>query len=74
MTTWDPKQYSLYRDERSRPFFELLDRIPDRAFASIVDLGCGSGELTRSLAERWPAARVLGLDSSPDMLASSART
>ena len=70
--TWDPKQYAMYRDERSRPFLELLGRIPDRAFASIVDLGCGPGELTRSLAERWPAARVLGLDSSPDMLLSSA--
>jgi trans-aconitate 2-methyltransferase len=71
-TTWDPNQYALYSDERSRPFFELLNRIPDRGYRSIVDLGCGTGELTRSLAERWPRARVLGLDSSPEMLASAA--
>lgn len=70
--TWDPHQYELYKDERSRPFFDLLHRIPDRGYRNIVDLGCGSGELTRSLAERWPQARVLGLDSSPEMLRASA--
>lgn len=69
--TWDPKQYALYADERSRPFFELLARVPDRDYKSIVDLGCGPGSLTRSLAERWPDARVLGLDSSPQMLADA---
>jgi trans-aconitate 2-methyltransferase len=70
--TWDPQQYALFRDERSRPFFELLSRIPDRGYGTIVDLGCGSGELTRHLADRWPAASVMGLDSSPDMLARAA--
>ncbi len=69
--TWDPHQYALYGDERSRPFFELLARVPDRGYRSIVDLGCGPGNLTRSLAERWPEARVLGVDSSPQMLAES---
>jgi trans-aconitate 2-methyltransferase len=69
--TWDPKQYSLFRDERSRPFFELLSRIPDRGYRTIVDLGCGSGELTAHVSGRWPDATVTGLDSSPDMLAQA---
>jgi trans-aconitate 2-methyltransferase len=71
--TWDPGQYALYADERSRPFFDLLDRVPDRDYRSIADLGCGPGELTAVLAQRWPMATVLGLDSSPEMLARSAR-
>jgi trans-aconitate 2-methyltransferase len=68
VTTWDPKQYALYSDERSRPFFELLGRIPDRNYETIADLGCGAGNLTASLAQRWPRATALGLDSSPQML------
>ncbi len=69
---WDPKQYAAFKDERARPFFELLGRIPDRPYGEIVDLGCGTGELTRVLAERWPEAKVTGLDSSPEMLAQAA--
>jgi trans-aconitate 2-methyltransferase len=71
MNSWDPHQYAAFNAERSRPFFDLLGRIPDRGYARIIDLGCGSGELTRILAERWPAAKVTGVDSSPEMLASA---
>jgi trans-aconitate 2-methyltransferase len=67
----DPVQYARFSDERSRPFFNLLERIPQGEFQSIVDLGCGSGELTLALAERWPDAKVIGLDYSPQMLARS---
>ncbi len=67
----DPVQYARFSDERSRPFFNLLERVPQRDFKSIVDLGCGAGELTVSLAERWPSAKVLGLDYSLQMLAKS---
>jgi trans-aconitate 2-methyltransferase len=67
----DPDQYALFSDERSRPFYRLLERIPDRPYRDIVDLGCGTGELTRRIAERFPSARVIGLDSSEQMLASS---
>jgi trans-aconitate 2-methyltransferase len=71
-TVRDPVQYARFSDERSRPFFQLLERIPQQLpFQSIVDLGCGSGELTRAIAERWPQAHVLGLDYSPQMLARS---
>jgi trans-aconitate 2-methyltransferase len=69
--TWDPAQYEKFRGERSRPFFDLLARVPERAYARIADLGCGTGELTRALAERWPSARVLGVDRSPEMLAAA---
>jgi trans-aconitate 2-methyltransferase len=70
---WDPAQYQRYGDERSRAFLELLVRI-DAARVGVdepsyaVDLGCGPGPLTRLLADRWPSARVLGVDSSPDMI------
>lgn len=65
---WDPTQYARYGDERSRPFFELTGRIGARAPAAVLDVGCGSGELTRTLAERWPGARVRGIDSSAEMI------
>jgi trans-aconitate 2-methyltransferase len=69
----DPVQYARFSDERSRPFFTLLSRVPERPYKEIVDLGCGSGELTVAIAERWPDAHVIGLDSSPQMLAASAK-
>ncbi|MEO5875073.1 MAG: methyltransferase domain-containing protein [Streptosporangiaceae bacterium] len=69
--TWDPAQYALYSDERSRAFFELTGRIPVKDPARVIDLGCGSGELTATLAARWPAARVHGLDSSESMIAAA---
>jgi trans-aconitate 2-methyltransferase len=69
----DPDQYARFADQRSRPFFSLLERISgDLPLRTIVDLGCGSGELTREIAERWPAAQVVGLDNSPQMLARAA--
>jgi len=55
--------------EYSRPFFDLLSQIKRDDFHTIVDLGCGPGNLTQVLAERWPNATVIGVDSSPEMLA-----
>lgn len=69
---WDVRQYERYRDERSRPFFDLLARVPLKSARSIVDLGCGSGELTRALLDRWPDATVTGVDTSDEMLAAAA--
>jgi trans-aconitate 2-methyltransferase len=65
---WDPGQYLHFADERSRPFFDLAGRIgaPDPAY--VVDLGCGPGQLTAALATRWPRARVVGIDSSAEMI------
>jgi trans-aconitate 2-methyltransferase len=68
---WDPQQYVRYREERGRPFHELVARIPVAAPELVVDLGCGPGTLTQVLAERWPSARVLGVDSSPEMVAAA---
>jgi trans-aconitate 2-methyltransferase len=66
--TWDPDRYLTYADERGRPFVELLARVAAQSPREVVDLGCGPGNLTALLAQRWPAARVLGLDSSPEMI------
>jgi trans-aconitate 2-methyltransferase len=72
-SSWDPEQYGLFSDERSRPFFELVGRIRADDPVRVVDLGCGSGELTATLADRWPAARIEGIDSSPEMIAAAER-
>jgi trans-aconitate 2-methyltransferase len=68
---WDPAQYLRFGDERSRPFFDLVARIPAVEPALVVDLGCGPGQLTATLADRWPEARVVGVDSSPEMIAEA---
>ncbi|MEY9878087.1 trans-aconitate 2-methyltransferase [Streptacidiphilus sp. MAP12-33] len=65
--SWDPQQYLRHADLRSRPFFELVDRVPGRP-GRVVDLGCGPGNTTVTLLGRWPGAHVLGLDSSPEMI------
>ncbi|MFD2091668.1 trans-aconitate 2-methyltransferase [Blastococcus deserti] len=69
---WDPAGYLRFAGERARPFAELVARIAADAPTTVVDLGCGEGSLTASLAARWPAARVTGVDSSPEMLAAAA--
>lgn len=66
--TWDPDRYLSYADERGRPFVELIARIDADSPSTVVDLGCGPGSLTALLVERWPRARVTGLDSSPEMI------
>ncbi len=65
---WDPGQYHKFSDHRRRPAIELLARVPPAEPALVVDLGCGSGEITRLMAERWPGAAVQGIDNSRDML------
>lgn len=65
---WDPAVYHRFGAERSRPFADLAARIGADRPRAVVDLGCGSGELTLSLAERWPGARLTGIDSSPEMI------
>ena len=68
---WDPAVYHRYGTERSRPFFDLVTRVAAEDPREVVDLGCGPGELTATLAERWPRARVAGIDSSPEMIAKA---
>ncbi|MEV0731646.1 trans-aconitate 2-methyltransferase [Polymorphospora sp. NPDC050346] len=68
MTTWDPTTYLRYGDERARPFLDLVARIDADRPRAVVDLGCGPGNLTATLAARWPNARVEGIDSAPEMV------
>ncbi|KAB0681194.1 trans-aconitate 2-methyltransferase [Aureimonas leprariae] len=70
-TDWNPSLYLRYADERTRPARELLARVPLERAASAVDLGCGPGNSTELVAERYPDATVLGLDTSDAMLAQA---
>ena len=69
--TWNPEQYLKFADERSRPAIDLVARVPLPAPATIVDLGCGAGNVTRLLARRWPNAAITGIDLSSEMLAQA---
>ena len=68
---WDPQRYLLFGDERARPFHDLMSRVAAQEPAEVVDLGCGPGNLTATLAQRWPNARVVGVDSSEEMVAAA---
>ena len=68
MPTWDPNQYVKFLDERTQPSRDLCARIPLAAPARVLDVGCGPGNSTRVLRERWPGAKVAGLDNSREMV------
>nr|WP_240940289.1 methyltransferase domain-containing protein [Planosporangium flavigriseum] len=63
----------MFGAERSRPFHDLVAQIPTSAPARVVDLGCGPGTVTATLADRWPGAHVYGLDSSSEMISAATR-
>jgi trans-aconitate 2-methyltransferase len=67
--SWDPAQYLKYASERLRPALDLLARLPVEAPQTVVDLGCGTGNVAQFLAARWPRARIVGVDNSTEMLA-----
>src|SRR5580658_8517170 len=66
---WEPQQYHRFDEERRAPFFDLLGLVRPVAGGRVIDLGCGTGELTVELHRRVHAAETVGVDSSPDMLA-----
>lgn len=71
---WDPGRYLAFGDLRLRPGLDLVARIAHPEPRLVYDMGCGTGALTRILAERWPTARVVGTDSSSAMLAEARAT
>ena len=73
MTTWEPQSYLRYADIRFRAGLDLIARIPKLDYATIYDLGSGTGHLTRILADTFTNAKVIGVDSSPEMLAEAGR-
>ena len=68
MPSWDPNQYLRFDQSRLRPALDLIAAVPLAEPAEIYDLGCGPGNVTLRLADRWPGAHITGIDSSPDML------
>ncbi len=73
-TRWDPGQYHRFTDHRLRPALDLLGRVPIAEASLVHDLGCGSGNVTRVIAERFAPARVAGVDLSSEMLPKAAET
>jgi trans-aconitate 2-methyltransferase len=73
-SAWDAEHYLRFADERTRPAADLAGRVAIDAPARVIDLGCGPGNSTRVLAERWPGAALTGLDSSAEMIASARQT
>jgi trans-aconitate 2-methyltransferase len=71
---WSSTQYEKFRQERLQPFFDLLSLIKVKPSMQIIDLGCGTGEITNLLAQHLPHSSVVGLDSSENMLAKARAT
>ena len=71
--TWSAAQYTAFEDERTRPVRDLLNAAPDFEPGTAVDLGCGPGNSTQVLAQRFPDTRIRGIDSSEDMIAAARR-
>ncbi len=72
--TWDPKRYLSFGEQRLRAAADLLARVPLEAPELVADLGCGPGNATGLLADRWPRTRIIGVDSSPEMIAAARRS
>lgn len=68
---WDPEVYNKFKDNRYEPFYDLISHVLSKPSMNMIDLGCGTGELTKVLADRFPGSKVLGVDSSAEMLAEA---
>lgn len=71
MPTWDASFYLKFANERTQPAIDLISRIGLETPRRIIDLGCGPGNSTAMLRQRWPEAELIGLDNSPEMIAAA---
>jgi len=69
--TWDPNKYNEFKEDRYKPFTDLSNHIVDKPNLKVIDLGCGTGELTKKLSDQLTNPSVLGIDSSAEMLAKA---
>jgi trans-aconitate 2-methyltransferase len=70
--SWNPAQYLKFASARARPAIDLLNQIDASDPSIVYDLGCGAGNITLLLEQRWPQARIIGVDDSQEMLAQAA--
>lgn len=68
---WNPDIYNKFKEDRHKPFYDLISHIDARPGMRILDLGCGTGELTRIVADKFRDVQVLGVDSSAEMLSKT---
>ncbi len=68
LATWNPHQYLRFKDERTQPSIDLAAKVRIENPATVIDVGCGPGNSTQVLRERWPNSRIIGLDSSSEMI------
>lgn len=71
---WDPTKYTEFANYRGRPYQDLLGQLGEINPTHVIDLGCGPGNMTKLLAEKWPEAQIHGLDSSPEMISRAQQT
>jgi trans-aconitate 2-methyltransferase len=71
--SWSAQQYSKFENERNRPIFDLLAHITTENVRTCADIGCGPGNSTELLHNKYPEARITGMDSSEDMIAAARR-
>jgi trans-aconitate 2-methyltransferase len=74
MDKWNPELYLKYADERTQPSLDLISRIKVENPTHILDIGCGPGNSTQALRDRWPDASITGLDNSPEMIEKARST
>lgn len=70
---WNPEKYNQFKNIRYQPFFDLMEMISGEGIKHAVDIGCGTGEQTSILSEKFEAASFLGIDSSDEMLLGSGK-